>query len=435
MTDSEFLEKESEAGAENGVQKPASGGGLSIGLRLLLIPGSMLLSTVIGVVLLLAGKSVLPAILVLLLGIGLSFALAVSLGGHIRRGVQGQRSALQALLDGHLDTTIEQTTVGDEIGDLARTIEALRNRFVERAAVEEKETMAHRLRDKRAQWVEELTHAFDDSTSGVLEKIILATGSLRMASGSLNRAADEAYHETDKVAESAGMANSNVQSVAGAAEQMATAEGEISRQIAISASITGSAREEAERVNTIVSTLAKAAERIGEVVGMINSIAAQTNLLALNATIEAARAGDAGKGFAVVAGEVKSLANQTAKATDDISSQVSEMQKISRDAVDAIGGIVQIISEIDDASTVISSAAEEQSTTIQGIAENIENAASGTEAVSSAVGRVSQASAATRVAAQEVQATADDLSLQAETLATDVHGFLSEIRKTLSDKS
>jgi methyl-accepting chemotaxis protein len=224
-----------------------------------------------------------------------------------------------------------------------------------------------------------------------------------------------------------------VETVAAAAEELAASEHEIARQISNSSDIAHRAGQEAERVNSIVTTLSDATGKIGEVITLINDIAAQTNLLALNATIEAARAGDAGKGFAVVANEVKHLASQTAKATEEIGIQITSVQTVTRDAVSAIQGIGKTISAITENASAIAAAVEEQTAATGEIARNVQQASTGTRDVTSSIGLVNEGAATTGGAAQQVLSTADELSMQSDSLASEVADFLAAI-KTAGDR-
>jgi methyl-accepting chemotaxis protein len=216
--------------------------------------------------------------------------------------------------------------------------------------------------------------------------------------------------------------------MATAAEELSSSIREISRQVDQSASVAAAAASDAEQTNRTVQGLAESSARIGEVVSLINDIASQTNLLALNATIEAARAGDAGKGFAVVAGEVKTLATQTARATDEIGQQIAAVQAATTQAVAAIGGIVKRIDEINMIAAAISSAVEEQSAATSEIARNIQQAAVGTERVSNNIGGVNQAAGETRAASDQVLNASESLISQSSYLETEVSKFLSGVR-------
>ncbi len=267
-----------------------------------------------------------------------------------------------------------------------------------------------------------------EKVSAVVKNVSAAATEMRSTAESMSATAEETSRQATTVAAAAEQATTNVQTVASASEEMSASINEINRQVAQSAEIAGKANAEAERTNSTVQGLADAAQKIGEVVNLISEIAEQTNLLALNATIEAARAGEAGKGFAVVASEVKNLANQTAKATEEIGTQVSEMQSVTDDAVGAIRNISETIGEINAIADTISTAVGEQGSATQEIAENTQQAAAGTQQVSGNITGVTQASAETGAAAQEVLTAADELSKQAEALNGEIEAFIKNAR-------
>jgi methyl-accepting chemotaxis protein len=216
--------------------------------------------------------------------------------------------------------------------------------------------------------------------------------------------------------------------VAASAEELSSSISEITRQVAQSAKITEKAVADARRTDTTVRALAEGAQRIGQVVELISSIAGQTNLLALNATIEAARAGDAGKGFAVVASEVKSLAGQTAKATEEIGAQITRLQNETKDAVEAIKGITTVIEEVSSIATAIASAVEEQGAATAEIARNVQQTAGSAQMVTTNIAGVSEGAASTGAAADQVLSAAGELSRQAESLSAEVSGFVADVR-------
>ena len=283
-------------------------------------------------------------------------------------------------------------------------------------------------RANRAQALHALTAKFDKSVSSVLETVAGASTELEATAASMSASAEQTTQQAATVASATEQASGAVQTVASAAEELSASIREIGRQVAESSTIANASSEEAGKANLTVKELSDTASRIGDVIKLINDIASQTNLLALNATIEAARAGEAGKGFAVVANEVKNLANQTARATDEISQQINTVQTQTRNAVEAIGHIVERIQEISHISTTVASAVEEQSAATSQIAMSVTQAAQGTQHIAFNISGVNEAASATGAASHQVLSSAQSLSSEAEHLRNIVVTFLHDVR-------
>jgi methyl-accepting chemotaxis protein len=276
-----------------------------------------------------------------------------------------------------------------------------------------------------------LADDFEANVVGVVEAVKSSATELQSSSESMAATAEETQSQATAVASASEEATTNVQTVAAAAEEMAKSIEEIGRQVEQSSTIANRAVEEATNTNATVESLAEAAQKIGEVVELISDIASQTNLLALNATIEAARAGDAGKGFAVVASEVKSLANQTAKATEEIAAQIAGMQEATGGTVESIKGISATIGEISEIASAIASAVEEQSAATQEISRNVQEAATGTQEVTSNITSVNEAAQESGKSAAEVLNASGELARQGETLGEEVNKFLEAVRTAI----
>ena len=270
---------------------------------------------------------------------------------------------------------------------------------------------------------------FADEVTNVVETVSSAATELQTSSQAMSSTAEETNNQAAAVAAAAEEASVNVQTVASATEELAATLTEVGRQVTESAKIASNAVDEARATNEKVQGLADAAGKIGEVVVLINDIASQTNLLALNATIEAARAGDAGKGFAVVASEVKSLASQTAKATEDIGGQVAAIQEATNQAVEAIQGIDKTIGQISEIAATIAASVDEQNAATKEIAENVQQAASGTQEVSRNIVGVTQAATETGQVSAQVLGASSELSQHSEKLRAQVDTFLSDVLK------
>ena len=316
----------------------------------------------------------------------------------------------------------------DEIGEIAKSVQIFKEGMIERQNLREKQEEENKRRQARAEKMENLTKDFDAHASAAIGAVADASSNMKGTATNMSATVEQTTSLATSVAAAAEEASTNVQTVASAAEELSSSIDEISRQVSQASSIAAEASSGAERSSELVRGLADAAQSIGEVVNLISDIAEQTNLLALNATIEAARAGDAGKGFAVVATEVKSLATQTAQATDRISQQVSGIQSATKETVTSIEQIASIIEQVNHVTTTIASAVEEQGAATQEIARNTQQAASGTQEVTTNIVGVNKATDETSHATEDVVHAADELSSQAETLRQEVDSFLNQIR-------
>jgi methyl-accepting chemotaxis protein len=369
--------------------------------------------------------------------LGLStLAIGVISGGiawFIGRGISGPlnqlRGRMEKLAEGELKDEIPGIGRGDEIGKMAATVQifkdnALRMRELEKAETETRERGAA----ERRSTMESLAGDFERSVNGIVRSVSTAAAGMQTTAQSMTTTASDASARAANVSAASQSASGNVGTVAAAAEELSSSVTEISRQVGRSSEIASQAVTDAERTNATVQVLSTGAEKIGEVVKLIHSIAAQTNLLALNATIEAARAGESGRGFAVVASEVKALANQTAKATEEISGQVEAMQQSTSDAVAAISGISRTIAQMSEITTSIATAIEQQGDATREIARNIQSVAAGSSEISSHIGGVTTAATATGTAASEVLQNARELDKQSGMLRSAVDGFLAKVR-------
>jgi methyl-accepting chemotaxis protein len=289
----------------------------------------------------------------------------------------------------------------------------------------ETEKQAKQERDAARQ---ELASNFEHNVGRIVEAVAVAANEIHVLSNSINNNNRATSEQTVAAATASSHASANVESVAAATEQLTASIGEIAKQVTRSAEIAGKAAEEAQRTNAVVEGLASGTQKIGEVITLIQNIASQTNLLALNATIEAARAGEHGRGFAVVASEVKALANQTAKATEEISAQVQNIQNATGDAVNAIQAIAGTIAEIDEISSQISTAVDQQGAATREIAGNVQQAASGTREVSDNIQSVTRASDEASVSTGRLLDAANGLSSQSGRLKSEVDQFLGSLR-------
>lgn len=367
-------------------------------------------------------------LIALLIVVGLACGLVIVVGRDISVPIRAMTKTMSDLTAGDLSVQVSGASRGDEVGAMARSVQFFRDSLVENkkmAAQSEKEQAA---RFASAEKVSQLAERFQDKINNLLGDIGQSTDGLRMTSSDMTSAIEKTHDRARLVAEDAKSASENVSAVSAATEQLANSILEISRQISASADNATAAADEARDAEVIATALKEGAEKIGAVIGLIRDIAEQTNLLALNATIEAARAGEAGKGFAVVANEVKNLATQTSRATDEISGQMGNLQDATERAVDAFGRIGEKIGQIDSASSSLAAAVNEQEAATSEIAGNIDRASQGTTEVSGNVASIREATDKAGQAADEVIVACDQVANVATSLRKEVSDFLDSVR-------
>jgi methyl-accepting chemotaxis protein len=364
----------------------------------------------------------------LLLALGIGIAGLVFAARRIARPLGVITEAVETVAAGDLSEDVPYRERKDEIGRLAQALGVFKDGAIAKERMEADRREEQALMEERQRGVETAIGEFGTSVGRSLDALLSSAGELRATSETMSTVAGEASQRAGAVAAASEEASANVQTVAAASEELSASIAEISRQVASAAGISRDAVEAAEQTTRTVESLAEAAQRIGEVVQLINDVASQTNLLALNATIEAARAGVAGKGFAVVAGEVKGLAAQTAKATDEIRSQIEGVQEATRASVEAIRAIADRIGNIDSVSASVAAAVEEQGAATREITRNTQEAARGTEEVSANIAGVSDGVGRTGEAAGKVLSSADGVQRQTDALRHDIERFLATIK-------
>jgi methyl-accepting chemotaxis protein len=367
-------------------------------------------------------------IAILIIGV-VSSAIAWLIGRSISGPLGQLGNRMRGLADGKLEGEIPGVGRGDEVGAMAATVQIFKDNAVRIKGLEiaEAETQGRGAAERRAA-MESLANDFERSVNGIVRSVSTAAAGMQTTAQSMTATASDASARAATVGAASQSASDNVGTVAAAAEELSSSVAEISRQVTRSSEIASKAVGDAQRTNATVQILSTGAEKIGEVVKLIHSIAAQTNLLALNATIEAARAGESGRGFAVVASEVKALANQTAKATEEISAQVAAMQTSTSDAVKAISGITETIAQMSEITVGISTSIEQQGDATREIARNIQQVAAGSNEISAHIGGVTTAASATGTAATDVLTNARELDNQSGMLRSAVDGFLAKVR-------
>lgn len=331
------------------------------------------------------------------------------------------------LASGKLDKDVPSRDQKDEVGDMAHSVQVFKDNMVKTRELEAQQREEQKAKEARQIKIDAATKKFEGAMTEIVRFVASSSTELQASAQSLAASAEETSKQSNAVAAASQQAAANVQTVSSASEELSASINEIASQVTRSSAVANQAVGDAREAGASVGELVDADQRIGDVTKMISGIAEQTNLLALNATIEAARAGDAGKGFAVVAAEVKNLANESAKATEEISQQIAHMQTISKSSAEAINTICRIIEEINDISSSIAAAIQEQTAATQEISRNVSEAYTGTSEVTHNITSVSQAANDTGSASEQVLSAASELSNQSGVLKREFEEYIQTV--------